>query len=281
MDEIIAKLVELLPFAPKFEAWGMSKETSVALASLAVVVLGAALKALFKFLVDHRKNSRAARDLAPHFDYQKVKASRALFIPTQFQNQSPTREEEPAFSHRFVSKNPLIPFFMKTAFNEKKESDKFYLILADSGMGKTTFMINLYVQYTSFFNFGRKYKIRLLPFGDSRILEHIKNIDAKEAPQTILLLDAFDEDKKLIPPTVPDGLSDDERFRRRLDEIIEAVRDFREVVITSRTQYFPGQESEPYELRIERFDDKGFHKLAKLYLAPFDGKEIKQYLNLI
>jgi len=204
---------------------------------------------------------------------------RESFIPTQFQNQSPTHEEEPAFSHRFVSKNLLIPFFMKTAFNEKKESDKFYLVLADSGMGKTTFMINLYARYTSFFNFGRKYKIRFCSFGDARILEQIKRIKPEEVPNTILLLDAFDEDKKLNLSTEPDGLSDDERFRRRLDEIIETVRDFREVVITSRTQYFPGQENQPYELKIPRFDEKGFHKLAKFYLSPFDSKEITRYLN--
>jgi len=80
-------------------------------------------------------------------------------------------------------------------------------------------------------------------------------------------------------PTEPDGLSDDERFRRRLDEIIETVRDFREVVITSRTQYFPGQENQPYELKLRRFDEKGFHKLAKFYLSPFDSKEITRYLN--
>ena len=83
----------------------------------------------------------------------------------------------------------------------------------------------------------------------------------------------------MISPTEPDGLADDERFRRRLDEIIETVRDFREVVITSRTQYFPGQESQPYELKIPRFDDKGFHTLAKFYLSPFDRKEITRYLN--
>lgn len=279
MDKIIEALAGLFPFAPRLESWGVSKETSAAISAAIIALLGVAGKALWQSLLNHYKNSTAARDLAPYFDYQKVKASRALFIPTQFQNQSPTREEEPAFSHKFVSKSRLIPFFMKTAFNEKKESDKFYLVLADSGMGKTTFMINLYVQYTSFFNWGRKYKIRLFPFGDARILEQIKQIEAKDVPRTILLLDAFDEDKKLIPPAEPDGLSDDERFRRRLDEIVEAVRDFREVVITSRTQYFPGQESQPYELQIPRFDDKGFHKLAKLYLSPFDGKEIKRYLN--
>jgi len=279
MEKIIEELMKLLPLAPLLEKFGLSPKAGVAVTGLIMAALVFAFSALYKRLFNHYQNSKAAGDLAPYFDYQKVKASRALFIPTQFQNQSPTREDEPAFSHKFVSKSRLIPFFMKTAFNEKKESDKFYLVLADSGMGKTTFMINLYVQYTSFFNLGRKYKIRLFPFGDARILEQIKKIESKEAPQTILLLDAFDEDKKLIPPAEPDGLSDDERFRRRLDEIIEAVRDFREVVITSRTQYFPGQESQPYELQIPRFDDKGFHKLAKLYLAPFDRKEIRRYLN--
>ncbi len=279
MDKIFEALLKLIPFAPLLEKLGMSKEASVALAGIINLVLLFALGNLYKYLINRYKNSRVALDLAPYFDYQKVKVSRNFFIPTQFQNQSPTREDEPGFSHKFVSKSPLIPFFMKTAFKGKKERDKFYLVLADSGMGKTTFMINLYIRYSSFFNFGRKYKIRLYPFGDARILDEIKAIKQDEARNTILLLDAFDEDRKLIPPAESDGLSDDERFRRRLDEVIEAVRDFREVVITSRTQYFPGQEKEPYELKIPRFDEQGFHTLAKLYLSPFDTREIKRYLN--
>jgi len=279
MDKIFEALIKLIPFSQLFEKSGISKTTSVAFAGLINTALVYALYSLVKYLVNHYKNSKAASDLAPYFNYQEVKSKRELFIQTQFQNQSPTHEEEPAFSHRFVSKNLLIPFFMKTAFNEKKESDKFYLVLADSGMGKTTFMINLYAQYTSFFNFGRKYKIRFYLFGDARILEQIKKIKPEEVTNTILLLDAFDEDKKLNLSTETDGLSDAERFRRRLDEIIETVRDFREVVITSRTQYFPGQENQPYELKIPRFDEKGFHKLAKFYLSPFDSKEITRYLN--
>ncbi|MCB0304981.1 MAG: SUMF1/EgtB/PvdO family nonheme iron enzyme, partial [Calditrichaeota bacterium] len=279
MEKLIQALIDLMPFADWLERMGLNLNASVALATVINAALVYGILKLSKHLINRYKNSRVARDLAPYFDYQKVKSARDLFIPTQFQNQSPTREDEPAFSHKFVSKNPLIPFFMKTAFDEKKESDKFYLILADSGMGKTTFMINLYVKYTSFFNFRRKYQIRLYPFGDSRILGQIKEIKPEEARNTILLLDAFDEDKQLIPSEVPDGLSEDERFRRRLDEIIEAVRDFREVVITSRTQYFPGQEQQPYELKIPRFDEKGFHTLAKLYLSPFDRREIKRYLR--
>ncbi len=275
MEKFLEALLKIIPFAHWLEQAGLSKET-------AVVLSGAILAALFWLLktgLERWKISRIARDLAPYFYEQQVEASRRYFIPTKFQNESPVREEEPGHSLRFVAKEPLIPFFIKTAFDEKKESDKFYLILADSGMGKTTFMINLYMRYTAFFNFGRKYNIRLLPFGDSRIWDKIKGIKEEEAKRTILLLDAFDEDKKLLPTAQPDGLNDDERFRRRLDEIIEAVRDFREVIITSRTQYFPGQEKEPYELKVPRFDDKGFHKLAKFYLSPLDPKEIRRYLR--
>jgi len=141
-------------------------------------------------------------------------------------------------------------------------------------------MINLFVAYNSFSNFGRKYTIKLLPFGDSRIIDQLKEMakNQKEAKNTILLLDAFDEYKGLLPPVVPDGLTDDNRFRKCLDEIVELTRDFREVVITSRTQYFPGQENQAYELKVPRFDEKGFHTLAKLYLSPFSNKEVKQYL---
>ncbi|MEI6142289.1 MAG: SUMF1/EgtB/PvdO family nonheme iron enzyme [Mariniphaga sp.] len=281
MDKIIDAILKLIPFSKLFELLGLTKETSVGLSVIVSAILIYIIVSQINKLKEHYKNSKIASDLFPYFDYPKVKRLRDFFIPTQFQNHSPSAEEEPGFSHQFVSKSELIPHFLKAVFDEKKEADKFYLILADSGMGKTTFMINLYVAYTSFFNFGRKYKIKLFPFGESRIIKKIEEIAQKqdEAKNTILLLDAFDEYKGLLPPLVPDGLTDDERFRKCLDEISELTRDFREVVITSRTQYFPGQENQAYELKVPRFDEKGFHTLAKLYLSPFSDIEVKQYLN--
>lgn len=279
MDRIIEILLNAIPFTKFFEMFGMSKEICAFLAVLSVALTAWVLKIVIQKFINHYKNSKTAKDLEVPFDYNKIKSARELFIPTQFQNQSPTREDEPQFSHKYIAKELLIPFFIKTAFNEKKENDKFYLVLADSGMGKTTFMINLYLKYISFFNFRRKYEIRLFAFGDSQLLDKIDRIEKKEVPKTILLLDAFDEDTKLINPDKQDGLTDDERFRKRLDEIIEVVQGFKEVVITSRTQYFPGQEDKPYELKIPRFDERGFHTLAKMYLSPFSVKEIKKYIN--
>lgn len=254
----------------------ISKGLSAALFAFFVWQVGVWLKRGQQRLQD----IKTARELV-HFrySYKNVKQKRSLFIPTQAQSHSPAYEDEPKHGIKFIPKVPLIPFFIKTAFNEKRESDKFYLVLADSGMGKTTFMINLYLQYHSFFNFRRKHKMKLFPFGDQDIVAWIKDIKPEEARQTILLLDAFDEYKALLPPQTPDGMTDDERFQKILDEIIENVKGFREVVITSRTQYFPGQEDKPYELKIPRYGNEGFHTLGKLYLSPFEEKEIKRYLN--
>ena len=249
--------------------------TAITSGILLALVIG-----LGKWLYKRIQSSGAAKDLAPYFSKKDVQQKLSLFIESKWQNNSPTREEEPLFTHKFVSKSTLIPHFITTAFNENKVSDKFYLVLADSGMGKTTFMINLYVRYHSVFNFHKKYKIKLIPFGyQGNVIKKIKEIKKEEIPNTILLLDAFDEYTKILPPAEPDGLSDDERFRKVLDEVIETVQDFREVVITSRTQYFPGEEDQPYELKIPTFDNKGFHILAKFYLSPFDDKEIRYYLN--
>ena len=223
------------------------------------------------------KTRKVSHDLAPYYDEHSVKRAIKYFISTNGQNISPTKEEEPAIGNKFITREKLIPFFIKNVFQGRKESDKFYLILADSGMGKTTFLINLYIKYNSI----SKYNVKMFPFGDKDIIQRIKDIanNQDKAKNTILLLDAFDEYEGLLPPKTPDGLTDDERFRKQLDEIFDMTRDFRNVIITSRTQYFPAQEENPYELNIPRFDNGGFHKLLKLYLSPFDEKDIKKYLN--
>ena len=233
----------------------------------------------FAWLYRRRQDQKAARDLAPYFTYKEVKEKRKLFIETQGQSASPTRQDEPRFTHNYVPREKLIPFFLDKAFDEKKTDGKYYLVLADSGMGKTTFLVNLFVRYNSLFKMNRRFAIRYIPFASGDVFQHIRAIKREEAIDTILLLDAFDEYAGLLPPDEPDGLSDDERFHKVLDELFDAVRDFRDVVITSRTQYFPGQEDDPYELKIPRYSEPGFHSLAKLYLSPFDHSEIDSYLN--
>ena len=84
--------------------------------------------------------------LKPYFSKNDIRKALENFIPTQCQNVDPAQETEPARGHAFTVRQKLIPFFIKTVFREKKE-EKYYLVLADSGMGKTTFMINLFLKY--------------------------------------------------------------------------------------------------------------------------------------
>ena len=280
METLIELLLKAIPLAKYLEKLGISKEASVALSFLLIAAFLYALYKLVKWGVHRRKNLKAAKNLDPHFDYLMVKKARDIFIPTQWQNISPTRKEEPQYSSYVDNKSPLIPHLLKKGFDEKDGSDRFFLVLAGSGMGKTTFMLNLYIAYHSFFNrLNAKYNMCLFPFGDKRTLDRIREIEPKEAKNTILLLDAFDEDPFLLAVNDEHNLPDDERFRRRLDEVMDAVQDFKRVVITCRTQYFPERGNQDYELNIKRYDGKGFHKLPKLYISPFDDDEIQRYLN--
>ncbi len=274
----IEKLILLIPFGGAFGYFGISEDIDKRLVAVAVALLTSILIYLVQKIIERRKYQIENRNLYPQFDYMTSRKCTDLYIPTMFQNASPARQDEPKFTHKYVSKDKLIPFFLKTAFNEKRDSERFYLILADSGMGKTTFMVNLYMSYISFWNRHRdkQLQIKLYRLGYNDTLDLVKNIKREEAINTILLLDALDEDPNILPK---EGQTDAEAFQKRVDEIIECTKNFREVVLTCRTQYFPRKEDDPYELKIQRPDQRGFYTLNKLYISPFDDKEVEKYLN--
>jgi sulfatase modifying factor 1 len=284
MESIAKAILEIIPIESWLAAhFGCSEKLSAGLAFLLLLGCLTALVALWRYgkaRIEKWKLLEKSKDLKPQWDYQMVQKAQQYYVPTQYQNASPARQEEPGFTHQYVAREPLIPFFIEKAFNEKVDNERFYLILADSGMGKTTFMINLYLQYHSKWNRKRKSEMRLFRFSDPETLPEIAAIKQKgmnAVKNTILLLDALDEDPYIV--SKDPKISDEQAFRIRLDEIIDATRNFCEVVITCRTQYFPGQESDPYELNIKRSDEKGYYTLNKLYVSPFTDQEVKLYLK--
>lgn len=277
MDKLIEAILKLLPFASSLEKAGLSKEQSAGLSVVLVAALLWWLSTVVKNAVKRWELQKTAKVLDPQFDFAAMRQATRYYIPTQFQNASPAREDEPGFTHQHVIRSRLIPFFLENAFNHKRESERFYLILADSGMGKTTFMINLYLAYHGFFNRHRRHKMRLFRFSHSDTMTQVAAIKYEEARETILLLDALDEDPFIV--SQDPNITDAQAFIKRLDDVIEATRNFAEVVMTCRTQYFPGQEDDPYELKIKRPDERGFYTLKKLYVSPFTMKEVGQYLR--
>ncbi|WP_316787103.1 hypothetical protein [Pedobacter frigiditerrae] len=239
------------------------------------VSLPAILIALYKgiqWLYRKVRDADEKKNLSPYYSLQTIKYSKKNYIRTKCQNVDPANEINYKSSFAFSTKEDLLTFFLRKVFNINKNETKFYLILADSGMGKSTFMLNLFSRYSSFLNFLiKKNQIKLYPLGENYAIlaERIKDIVNKE--NTILLLDGFDE----IPTA--DNLS----IKSKFDEIINLVKDFKTVIITCRTHFFSSESEEPFELKVKMYNTKGngYHHIKKLYISPFDDNDIKKYIR--
>lgn len=215
-----------------------------------------------------RRQYRLRKDLHPYFSSADIRKATEYYVPTHFQSNPPSQHHELIQAHKVTARQKLIPFFLNHAFKGEQDDQRFYMVLAGSGMGKTTFMLNLYLAYLQRKQLGRaQFHIRLMPLGYPDLLKRIEEIEDQE--HTILLLDGLDEDTQAI-----------RNYKRRLERILAKVKDFRFVVFTCRTQFFPSEEEEPRETGVVRFGTRqGFQTFAKLYLSPFDDKDIQQYLR--
>ncbi|MCP4401062.1 MAG: DUF1566 domain-containing protein [bacterium] len=233
-----------------------------------IAVVGPAIWKYLKQLRTLRKQRKQLHDLHPFYTEQEKQRATQYYVETTGQNVAPSKGDEHRDARSFSAKEPMIPFLLKEAFNPNKHDSKFYFVLADSGMGKTTFLINLYLRYINQF-FTPQFRIKLFPLGYPEIDREIEEIPKEIKRQTILLLDAFDEDMQAVLD-----------YKARLSDLARKVRDFREVVITCRTQFFPSEIEEPGETGVLRFGpDGGSHVFYKFYLSPFNEADIQTYLR--
>ena len=149
---------------------------------------------------------------------------------------------------------------------------RYLILLADSGMGKTSFLLNYYARHLRLRR--RKFELALVPLGIPDVDERIAKIKTQSAPKnTVLFLDALDEDTLAIVD-----------HAARLRDLLKLTRDFQKVLITCRTQFFPKEEEIPKEAGIVKFGpraagEKAQHALHKLYLAPFTDEQVQHYLH--
>lgn len=234
---------------------------------------------IYKFLlyIKKRRDIKQALKNIPYFTENEIERAIKYYVETKCQSVSPSIANEPSQPYAFVPKEKTIPFFINKAFKSKKDDFKFYIVLADSGMGKTTFLINLLLRYrksnSSIVRYlafqDETYDIKLIPLGMPDAIDEINKIEDNKKSQTILLLDAFDEDNEAVLD-----------YKTRLDEILEAIKKFKEVVITCRTQFFPSEQEEPHKTGLFKYGgDKGRHEFKKLYISPFDDEDINKYIN--
>jgi hypothetical protein len=243
--------------------------------TIALLLIGLALSIisaftnLFKTLIRYRNRRILNRNLTPYFSAIDVTNATKYYIPTKFQNVSPSNDEDPGSRYLASAKQELIPVLMKKIFVNSMDHHNYFLILADTGMGKTTFLINLYLTYKNSFHLPWQVPLKsiyLFPLGAPNILNKIANIKEKE--NSILLLDAFDEDVEAV-----------KEYKTRLGKILEVVNEFAKIIITCRTQFFPSRDEEPHETGYYTYGDSGPIFFQKIYLSVFDNKDVERFLR--
>jgi len=134
-------------------------------------------------------------------------------------------------------------------------------VLGDAGMGKTSLLLVLKLTHLTAF-WPQKFHCELLKLGPDT-LKRVEHIADKR--NTILLLDGLDED--------PEGFG---RVEERLLEVLSSTKNFRRVIISCRTQYFPSGGADPFD-RPGRIEVGGF-LCPMIFLSLFDDVQVQEYL---
>lgn len=201
---------------------------------------------------------------AKKYTSEQILSATICYIPPDCQNIDPAGAED------WKRVYPLRVGAFQTVDKLLSEQVEFRhtILLADSGMGKTSFVLNYYVRNTR--KLYPRHKIAVVPLGASDADELIKEI--KDKSSTAIFLDAFDEDTKAIGD-----------HKARLKQLLDLTADFKHVLITCRTQFFLKDDEIPREvtglIRFGPTEGSKEYVFHKLYLSPFSETQIERYLR--
>jgi hypothetical protein len=188
------------------------------------------------------------------------------YIEPYCSNIDPSNQDDP---HVTVKVGKLVFSALWDEIQSASEQRRI-LVLADAGMGKTTLLLNLFAKEQKKWP-GKRRRIALIPLNRNDAREQIRKIvDQRE---TILLLDAFDEDTSAI-----------EDYRKRMDELMIAAADFKAIIMTCRTQFFSQESSIPHEIGIVKVAPRStgtptMHEWRTVYLLPFNDQQVSAFLK--
>jgi len=156
----------------------------------------------------------------------------------------------------------VIDAFLKGNFPPLGDGRTQLFILSDAGMGKTSLLMMIRLMHLNAF-WPKGYDCRLLKFGPET-LEQVRAYSDQQ--HTVLLLDALDED-----PTAWG------RIEGRLIEILNATRNYRRVILSCRTQFFPETAADAFG-RPGRVQVGGY-TCPMVFLSLFDDDQVDAYLR--
>ncbi|MBQ6205933.1 MAG: hypothetical protein IJK52_02505 [Oscillospiraceae bacterium] len=208
-------------------------------------------------------------ELTPREVYEAIQ----YYIPTRHSriDRDPANEDEP-IPENFTKEQEregyplLLNRFLETEF-DSRYNKKFYFVLADCGMGKTTFLMNLFY-YTLLRK--KRHPCKYINMVNPGVIDAVKKIKADSGvatAETILLLDALDENDAAT-----------RNYAEFMREMEEEAREFYCVVITSRTNFFE-KATEEHLPGVKRGERITQDKIVKFYITPFTDNDIQKYLK--
>jgi hypothetical protein len=250
------------------QAGGISKYLIyVPLLALIVALLTFLLSQLWPRISARRDKRSLEKNMAGAFyTLNDIRRSREFYIQPYVQVIDPMGHEE---SRRLA---PVTAKLFRTLDHilHPDSEDRYIFLLADSGMGKTSALMNYNIRQIRR-RWKKHFDIRLVPLGIKDSIKHIESIERKH--DTVLFLDAFDEDTQAIRD-----------HHSRLKDLMNAAYGFRRVVISCRSQFFSSEEEIPKEPGVLKVatrsaGESAEYQFKKFYLTPFTERQTKKYLR--
>jgi len=179
----------------------------------------------------------------------------------QHHNPADRHEDQEPVSQVRAPAFEVINDFLRGDFTPLGDGRTQMFILSDAGMGKTSLLMMIRLMHLMAF-WPRGYDCLLLKLGEDtlqRLAEH------KDKAHTVLLLDALDED-----PLAWAAIGS------RLVALLDATTQFRRVILSCRTQFFPETGSDAFG-RPGRVEVGGY-TCPMVFLSLFDDAQVDAYL---
>lgn len=207
-----------------------------------------------------KKRGEELNELANVFGDPRLLAQ--YYIEPNCQHHNPANYDEDNGPRSYVQ-TPIFTTLNNFLSEPKLPADgrNHLFVLADAGMGKTSLLMMLKLSQLLDF-WPKSYDCVLLKLGENTLRKIEKH---KQRAQTVLLLDALDEDPLAFG-----------RIGERIQELIQATLTFRHVIISCRTQFFPKPEQDVFD-RDGRVA-VAHYTCPMLFVSFFDDRQVKQYL---
>jgi hypothetical protein len=243
----------------------------LAAAGVGVALFAGVLQAgatVYPYLQDRKRQkilqSQLSRGL---YDIETIRLATRYYVRPKISFIDPSKE----FELRQALTAPRKDLFVYVdQFLVSSKDKRHLLILADSGTGKTSFVLN-YFAHNSQRKIGKRSEIVIMPLGIKGVDELIAKVS--DAHRKVIFLDALDEDIKA-----------QENLNVRIFALIELCKDFKKIIITCRTQFFSKDDEIPLETGIMRLTPRqagahGNYVFQRAYLSPFDDRQVSTYIR--